>query len=262
MRLVCFPGKRLSNMKKCPQCNSIYSDDSLSFCLSDGSHLEDHDPARTESMNIPDTDPSGPKPPRADRMRIDVSADDDIPTVAAAKISAQTPVKKGVSGGLVAAIVGILLIVIVSLGAVIAYVLYTQDGPAVARDSDANSKDAEVERLKDRIDELGNRLAADVKKEADNSPSIKISPSPADEEPEFDEEVIKRVNSPGDGFLALRDRPDSEKGSRVAKIPHGDIVVMGKCQENEVIIGGRKGRWCQATWEGYSGWVFDVWLTD
>lgn len=35
-------------MKRCPTCNRSYADDTLSFCLQDGAHLEpDHDPEAT-----------------------------------------------------------------------------------------------------------------------------------------------------------------------------------------------------------------------
>ncbi len=69
-----------------------------------------------------------------------------------------------------------------------------------------------------------------------------------------------RVNSPGDGFLALRSQPDSENGNRITKIPHGASVNVLSCQSPAVKIGSRTGRWCQVTYNGQSGWAFDAWL--
>ncbi len=68
-----------------------------------------------------------------------------------------------------------------------------------------------------------------------------------------------RVNSPGDGFLALRTLPNSEAGQRILKIPHGASVSIGACGPVVRPV-NRAGRWCQASYNGYSGWVFDAYL--
>ena len=68
-----------------------------------------------------------------------------------------------------------------------------------------------------------------------------------------------RVDSPGDGFLALRKLPHSEIGERIAKIPHGATVEVGVCGPVVRPV-NRAGRWCQASYNGQTGWVFDAYL--
>lgn len=60
------------------------------------------------------------------------------------------------------------------------------------------------------------------------------------------------VNTPGDGFLALRSQPSSQGGVRVLKIPHGSELHLGAC-----IAASDGGNWCQTTYLGRSGWIFD-----
>lgn len=68
-----------------------------------------------------------------------------------------------------------------------------------------------------------------------------------------------RVNSPGDGFLALRTLPNSEAGQRIMKIPHGAVISIGACGPVVRPV-QRAGRWCQASYNGQKGWVFDAYL--
>jgi hypothetical protein len=60
------------------------------------------------------------------------------------------------------------------------------------------------------------------------------------------------VNTPGDGFLALRTDPSIRIGSRLAKIPHGTKLDLGECTNDS-----SGGRWCRTRYGGQSGWVFD-----
>lgn len=68
------------------------------------------------------------------------------------------------------------------------------------------------------------------------------------------------VNSPGDGFLALRSEPNSNTGYRILQIPHGANVRVHSCQGYSQNIGGRSGRWCRISYGGSTGWAFDGWL--
>jgi len=68
------------------------------------------------------------------------------------------------------------------------------------------------------------------------------------------------VNSPGDGFLALRSEPNSNTGYRILQIPHGANVRVHSCQSYSQNIGGRTGRWCRVSYGGTTGWAFDGWL--
>ncbi len=63
------------------------------------------------------------------------------------------------------------------------------------------------------------------------------------------------VNTPGDGFLALRSEPTIKSGKRLAKIPHGTKISLGDCQP-----ASDGSHWCQTTYNGVTGWVFDRYL--
>jgi hypothetical protein len=64
-----------------------------------------------------------------------------------------------------------------------------------------------------------------------------------------------RVNTPGDGFLALRSEPSTRRGSRLAKIPHGTTIELGDCAPST----GR-GNWCRTRYDGKAGWVLDLYV--
>jgi len=68
------------------------------------------------------------------------------------------------------------------------------------------------------------------------------------------------VNAPQDGFLALRSEPDIKRGFRVDKIPHGATLQIDRCQAQTKRLGKTNGRWCQTTYLGQDGWVFDGFL--
>lgn len=63
------------------------------------------------------------------------------------------------------------------------------------------------------------------------------------------------VNTPGDGFLALRSEPTIKSGRRLAKIPHGTALRLGVCQPTS-----DGNQWCQTTYNGVTGWVFGRYL--
>ncbi len=64
------------------------------------------------------------------------------------------------------------------------------------------------------------------------------------------------VNTPGDGFLALRSEPSTSTGTRLAQVPHGTRLDLGEC-----VSPSTKGRWCRTQFEGQRGWVFERYLT-
>jgi len=248
-------------MKRCPQCNSTYTDESLSFCLADGAELEEEDAAVTETYSALESDESLSKLTRQDRVDIRIPQPSEEKP---AEITAGTT-SKGMSGWLVASILAILAVLVIAIAGLGIYVFLLlpsrdQAGPA---NQDGN-RNAEIERLKERIEELGSQIEDELPVEDDETtPDDDGSDAtPEEEDPEYDEEVIQRVNSPVDGFLALRDRPSATEGERIAKIPHDDIVVLERCLEKSETIGGRSGHWCRVTWEDLSGWVFDAWLID
>lgn len=64
------------------------------------------------------------------------------------------------------------------------------------------------------------------------------------------------VNTPGDGYLALRSEPSTSRGARLYKIPHATRLTVGEC-----VLAPNTDRWCKTTFNGQSGWVFDRFLT-
>ena len=110
--------------------------------------------------------------------------------------------------------------------------------------------DDEKRRLKDEIANIQKRL--DERKRNANTDS-------ADDDL-HDASVTATVNSPNDGFLALRTEPDADRGTRLAKIPHGDSVEVLNCEKQFISIAGRSGRWCLVEYSGQTGWVFDGFL--
>lgn len=114
------------------------------------------------------------------------------------------------------------------------------------------TSDDESEKLKEKLEELEKKVADHEKQK----PPTVVKTVP----------VIKntgnfaRVNSPNDGFLALRTEPSSDYGDRILQVPHGATVKVLGCQGFRVNVGGRTGRWCRISYEGYIGWAFDGWL--
>lgn len=60
------------------------------------------------------------------------------------------------------------------------------------------------------------------------------------------------VNTPGDGFLALRSEPSTQHGRRLLKIPHGTMLTLGRC-----VAAAGEDRWCRTSYADKTGWVFE-----
>ena len=114
--------------------------------------------------------------------------------------------------------------------------------------------DAEQERLEKELANVLKKLEEELGTNENRSAPTPSKDDVADGRP------TARVNSPGDGFLAMRDEPDAETGTRLAKIPHGAVVALENCEKRAVTVAGRTGRWCMVTYQGETGWVFDAWL--
>jgi hypothetical protein len=54
------------------------------------------------------------------------------------------------------------------------------------------------------------------------------------------------VNTPGDGFLALRSEPSTKQGVRPGKIPHGTLLDLGGCVRHSATQ-----RWCIPSTRGF-----------
>ncbi|MGD9563595.1 MAG: SH3 domain-containing protein [Pyrinomonadaceae bacterium] len=217
-------------MKECPKCRTAYTDDSLSFCLSDGTRL------------------------------LDVSAEEPTVVGAARKGPAENAPQKTVSGLWIKVAVGLAVVVIavVAVLAVAGVILYSGTGggtptpsphPPTPQPTTPSTPDPEKEKLKDEL--------ANIKKRLEEQERNTGTPDPDEER---GSPITATVNSPKDGFLALRSQPNSELGERIAKIPHGADVEVVRCGGSAVTIGGRSGRWCYVIYAGQRGWVFDAWL--
>jgi hypothetical protein len=230
-------------MKQCPVCKTTYTDESLRYCLADGATL-----SFTEEPTVLSA--------RKDPLRVDIperSVNQAVPGV---------DHKKGTNNWLKATIAfGVILIIFAGAVAVAIAVLYMNTG---GRDTSLNKStptptqtvtpDNEKQRLQDELANLQKKI--DEQKNS-NRGSVNAHPFPTQTEPGV---VTARVNSPGDGFLALRNIPDADNGIRLAKIPHGAVVRLNNCDKTKVTISGRSGRWCQVEYAGTTGWVFDAWL--
>lgn len=69
------------------------------------------------------------------------------------------------------------------------------------------------------------------------------------------------VNSPADGFLALRARPSSKIGGKIREIPNGSKVIITNCDDYSETGVGKRSRWCVAHYDGDTGWILDLYIT-
>lgn len=237
-------------MKQCPNCKTNYTDDSLQFCLSDGANLIlVPTEAKTAEMKV------------GEPLRFNIPFA-SAPTVFSQEssfnnqpISQDQPAKKGF-GLIVAGLLGVLLLSVVGL--VAAYILLrsretqpvvTAASPtptAAPKVSPPITPNDETARLREEMANLKKQMESQ-KNQKQNPP---VPPAPANTG------KTAYVNSPGDGFLALRSEPGSETGYRVAKIPHGAALVVFGCPKPSN-VGKMPGRWCQVNYNGQSGWAFD-----
>lgn len=234
-------------MKQCPVCKTTYTDESLKFCLADGANLISlSEPAETVQMSF------GNNP-----MRINV-APDSSPTIFTPPISNQ-PIKKGVSPIVVGVLGFLLLLVVVGFAGFVGYImLQPSDKKETAanvsptpRVSQTSTPDDQTAELKEKLANL-ERQVQDQKNPKNSTPVETYStPKPS--------ATTARVNSPGDGFLALRSEPNSETGFRITKIPHGATVTVLNCPRPSN-VGKMRGRWCQVIYNGQSGWAFDAFM--
>jgi hypothetical protein len=233
-------------MKRCPSCGAEYADVNLNFCLNDGTPLElagvsgIADSEETVVMFQPETSSA---PPRSTQYQT------------------PQPPKKGSSGvvkvliGLV--VVGLLFLVVAGAGTAAffyfggASMLVNDDPPPTPkpRPAQPDKKDPN-KQLQEEIANLQKQI--EEQKTGQNDYNVELPIDLLDPRP-------ATVNSPNDGFLALRSLPNSEIGTRLAKIPHGETITIGMCIDAGK-AGGKKGNWCMARYEDKTGWVFDAFL--
>lgn len=107
--------------------------------------------------------------------------------------------------------------------------------------------------------------AAEPNKTPETTPkptgTLLVPPSPP---PTVNQTVtgVATVNSPRDGYLALKSEPCvAPCGVLRIKIPHGTRIDLESCKDILEVADRRQGRWCYTTYSGYSGWVFDAFVT-
>lgn len=231
-------------MKKCPSCETTYTDDTLKYCLADGNPLAD----------TVDEVPTVVRTASRDTVVLDPAANSKI----ALK---KDPSRSSSAKWIVFTVVGVLLVFAAIAAFGIAGAAFFFSGAAdtapepVRTPTPRPSPTAVVDKEKERLrDELAN-IQKQLEKQKKNTPA-----GNSDNDDERGSPITATVNSPKDGFLALRSVPDAERGERVAKIPHGVEVELLNCEKASVTIAGRTGRWCQVDYAGMNGWVFDAWL--
>lgn len=236
-------------MKQCSACKTTYTDDTLKFCLADGAALIAlPDSAKTIAMSFDNKTP---------RMNVSL---DSVPTVFPAA-SSNKSTKKGVNPIVVGILGLVLLLVVVGFIGFASYVwlkpndneiLTAADSPTstptISQTPELNGETAE---LKEKLANLEKQIAAQNNRKTTNPGETFSTPK--------NSEKTARVNSPGDGFLALRSEPNSESGERLAKIPHGAAITVLDCPKPSN-IGKMSGRWCQVVYNGQAGWAFSAYM--
>ena len=259
-------------MKQCPTCKRSYADDTLRFCLEDGTELDlaaeeptvirsgGGDPQRTEKF------PAAVTEAARQATRVDVPSTQNYPTRPAAQ-----PTKSGsIVLKILIGIVALAVIVVIAAAGLLGLFYYlgsrqtnvannqtptpipsvSPSGSPYVITLDPNNPN---DSLEDKLKELQKKLD-----EAANGNSDPDIPFDSDDLPNYGRSAT--VNSPGDGFLALRNLPSTEIGSVLAKIPHGTRITVMVCSEQTGKIDGRTGHWCMVSYSNKTGWVFDAWL--
>ena len=231
-------------MKQCPACKTTYTDETLIYCLADGTPL----------VAIADEQPTLVRPAAGGQMRVEIPNEITQPVLTSA-----TP-RESSGGGfkIVLGVIGVLLLLLLVGGGVGAYLYFNSGGNQPANTKDLKTPAAasplptpdETNKLKDQIANLERKIN---EQKNTNRTAVNASPNqPSAGTP-------ARVNSPGDGFLALRSEPNSQTGERILQIPHGATIIVGECIGAKR-VDNKSGRWCRTSYNGSSGWVFDGFL--
>ncbi|MFL6467585.1 MAG: hypothetical protein ACJ72Z_06480 [Pyrinomonadaceae bacterium] len=248
-------------MKHCQTCGANYTDDTLRFCLEDGTPLVDAGeqptvvrPGERESYKTEKL-PSNITIPQHEALRVDIPpADRRTKPIAIQKGGSDFPWMK-----FVIALLAIGLVVVLGAGllGVALYVGSGRNNVAVNASTPTPAATPTSDDVKKRLEDENAKL----KKKLEES-----SGTTSDGEEAFDLSDLEgiggkaTVNSPKDGFLALRNLPNVQYGERIAKIPHEATINILMCSDDSVTIDGRTGHWCMVSYSEQVGWVFDAWL--
>jgi hypothetical protein len=235
-------------MKRCPVCGTTYTDVTLRYCLADGAALGG---SLSEEPTLVSRDP----------LRVDIGRPTDPAVAPPTSVENKPP---GGGGSLIIkillALVGLGVLVVILVAAVAGFLYFNRDagnGPGVTITNKVPSSTPTPAQT-NSDDELQRQIAnleRVLNEQLKNLPANLDLDLPDDDSPTRE----ARVNSPGDGFLALRTFPSSETGERILQIPHGATVSVGGCLSGNKVK-SKPGRWCRASYNGYSGWVYDGYL--
>lgn len=219
-------------MKKCPQCKSVYTDDTLAFCLADGTRL-DREFSSEETLQLPN-------PPRTD-------SDFVVPTASNVPMkpnyeSAVTEISTSRSGAnriWIFSTIGLLLLLIGGGAAALFFSGFGRTQQATDGKTPTPAPSATREGVPVIDSTSGKTL--------DATPSAKPTPAPT-VAPQSG--TYKVVNVAAHDVLYIRPAPGNLK-SIVGKIPPNTTGL--------VITGGgvRAGKsvWYPVKYNGISGWV-------
>ncbi len=237
-------------MKRCPACKNTYTDEQLKFCLADGNPLsvigDEGDPTivfkdrNPMQVNIPqNTAPNNFQLPKSDVQNDKRSA---LPLV-------------------VAALFGLLVLLVVGIGAIFLFKPFGTNETATISNNADNSNN-QTKELEGKLANLERQLQ-EQKNQKKNTTTPPISNSvsnTANTAPKNSDSPTAKVKFSSDGFLSLRTEPSVKNGAQIIKIPTGAIVQLENCEKNVVTVDGRSGRWCMVSYKGETGWAFDAWL--
>lgn len=240
-------------MKQCPVCRTTYTDETLSFCLADGAALTfvlDEQATFVRSAG--------------EQMRVEIPQDAPPPQFQPVTQLSQSS-GSGLKILLVVIALGVLVLVIIgAVGALYYFNSREKDtvsnisspSPNKAASPISSPSPSPTDETSDLKNQIAN-LERMINEQKNQNRAVNVPPSTVPNPTNIG--TTARVNSPGDGFLALRSFPSSEIGTRVRQIPHGAAVSIAGCL-NSTRVGNKTGRWCRANYNGYTGWVFDAWL--
>lgn len=237
-------------MKQCPSCRSTYTDETLRYCLADGTTLTDSSEEQTIVNTARSISAETEVLHRGEQLRVEIPSNsrESVPSMPAGPPTNSAAFLKIL---LVIAVLGILVLAVAGVAGLIYY--NSSSGGTIANNARSVTETPTPDQTGELRDQIAN-LERRIREQRNTKVPANTSATTTDRNTR-----IARVNSPGDGFLALRTLPNSESGERIAKIPHGAEISIGYCGPVVTPV-RRSGRWCQATYNGSSGWVFDAYL--
>lgn len=239
-------------MKQCPICGTTYTDATLRFCLSDGAPLNEQAGEEPTLVRKAASEPSDEKTVamHGEPLRI------EIPHGTASQPPPSKPA--GASGVFKVLLIllglGILIALIVLTGT-LAY-FYARPDRAANDAPELKTSNSSPAPANDGKDDLREQIANLQKQLAERK---NAGPVAAPDVSTAAMTTTARANSPNDGFLALRSLPSAQYGDRILKVPHGAALQIGACGPVEHSV--HPGRWCQARYNGHSGYVYDYYVT-